>query len=358
MLNRLLKLVKSRHFGLIGLSVLLWMAGNSLSFAQCMMVPVSIQDRVQQASAIVEGKVIAQSSFWDTNGNLIFTANTIEVYKDFKGNVNAQQIQLVTEGGTVGGSKHVVEPSLELTVGTIGTFFMQPSQVLNGPGTIPAALRFEPVASAQGAVKYDLVAKRGFDPLAVYLDVDADVIQVIAGQLNQAYVTIQSFNLSTYNNNGNPGPFVAAPAITSISPASIPAGRLNAAPVSLLTITGTGFTSNTGPALLEFPDANSGGAGYIATPASHIQSWTTTQITTWVPTGAGSGFIRITDNTGAVTVSPINLNITYNETNVTSGLTNYHPDLINDNGSNGYTYVYNTTFNGNASARSAFHRAM
>ncbi len=358
MLNRLLKPVKSRRPGLAGLSVLFWLAGISLSFAQCMMVPVTIPDRVQLATAIVEGKVIAQSSFWDSNGTLIFTASTIEVYKDFKGNVNAQQVQLVTEGGTLGGSKHVVEPSLALTVGTIGIFFMQPAQVLNGPGPIPSSLRFEPVASAQGAVKYDLVAKKGYDPLSVYADVDADVIQVIAGQLNQAYLTIQSFNLNTYNNNGNPGPFLAAPAITTISPASIPAGRLNAAPVSLLTITGTGFTSNTGPALLEFPDANSGGAGYIPTPASHIQSWTTTQITTWVPTGAGSGFIRITDNTGAVTVSPINLDITYNETNVTSGLTNYHPDLVNDNGSNGYTYVYNTTFNGNASARGAFHRAM
>ena len=214
------------------------------------------------------------------------------------------------------------------------------------------SLKFEPFALNQGFVKYDLKSKTGFDPFSFYTDVDADVIQVIVGQLNKPYVAIGSFNLNSFN-NGNSGNAIAAPAITAITPANIPAGRLAS---NILTITGTGFTTNTLTALLEFPDANSGSVGYITIPASHIISWNNTTITCWVPTGAGSGFIRITDNTGVVTVSPISLAIDYNETNVTSGLTNYLPDLVDDNGAGGYTYQYNTTFNGAATAVSAFER--
>lgn len=327
----------------------------TFSFGQCLLYPVPLSDRVQNSTAITEGKVISQSCFLNPAGTLIYTSSMIEVYKDFKGNIAAQHIELLTEGGTIGLNRHKVEPTLELKAGDIGVFFLQPASI-PGPGPVPSALKFEPVASSQGFVKYDIIAKKGVDPFVTYADVDIDLVQVIAVQLNIPYVTINSFNINNFNNGQ--GNSVFAPAITSITPASIPAGRLNVAPLSLLTITGTGFTTNTGPAMLEFPDANNGGAGYIPTPASHIQTWTNTQITTWVPTGAGSGFIRITDNTGAVTLSAISLAITYNETNVTSGVTNYHPDLANNNGSGGLTYVYNTTFNGSATAIGAFERAL
>gem|GEM_PF-715579 len=332
-------------------------SGISSSFAQCMLYPVTLQDRIQLSGAIIEGRIISQATFWNSTGTLLYTASTVEVYKDFMGNVSAQQIQVITEGGTLGGTRHVVEPGFDLKTGLTGVFFLQPSAVLNSPGSVSNALKFEPVASVQGIVKYDLVSRKGFDPFGVYNDVDADLIQVISGQLNNPYITIGNFNLNSAP-GGGPVFSMAAPGITAINPASIPAGRLNAAPLSLLTITGTGFTTNTGPALLEFPDANNGGAGYIATPASHIQSWTNTQITTWVPTGAGSGFIRVTDNLGAVTVSAISITIPYNETNVTAGITNYLPDLVNDNGSGGFTFVYNTTFNGSATAVAAFERAL
>jgi len=320
-----------------------------------MMYPVSLNDRIQLSSAIVEGKVISQTAFWNSAGTLVHTSSIVEVYKDFKGNVNAQQIEIISEGGFLGGVKHVVSPSVELSPGFTGVFFLQPSGVINGPGSIPLYLKFETVASAQGFVKYDLKAKKAFDSFNSYPEVDADLVQVIAAMLSQAYVVIGNFSINQAGSGGNS---LIVPSITGVAPVSIPAGRLNAAPLSLLTITGTGFTTNTGPALLEFPDANSGGAGYIPTPANHIQSWTTTQITCWVPTGAGSGFIRLTDNVGAVSVSPVAITVTYNETNVTSGIVNYLPDIVDDDGIGGLTYIYNTTFNGTAAAISAFHRAL
>ncbi len=86
-------------------------SGISFSFAQCMLYPVTLQDRIQLSGAIVEGRVISQAAFWNSTGTLLYTASTVEVYKDFMGNVNAQQIQVITEGGT-GKAVHLVEPGM------------------------------------------------------------------------------------------------------------------------------------------------------------------------------------------------------------------------------------------------------
>ncbi|MEZ5068952.1 MAG: hypothetical protein R2847_10900 [Bacteroidia bacterium] len=51
----------------------------------------------------------------------------------------------------------------------------------------------------------------------------------------------------------------------------------------------------------------------------------------------GSGNIRVTNNLGETTTSAIAITVNYNETNVVSGGNYYQPDLINDNGTNGYT---------------------
>ncbi|HKR05576.1 MAG TPA: PKD domain-containing protein [Bacteroidia bacterium] len=328
----------------------------AVSYSQCMMVPVSLSERINTSGHIIEGKVISQASFWNYNSTLIYTENVIDVYKVFKGNVIANKISIVTEGGTVGNNKHVIEPSLELKTGNIATFFLAASSVQNVPSNFNSSLVFEPYASAQGAINYDVKSKTGNDVFNTYINIDVEVYQTIVTQLGQSYFIVQPFNILNVGNPGN-SPLMA-PGITGIAPASLPAGRLNNGPLTTITITGTGFTSYTGPANLEFPDANNGGAGYISCPAGHIVSWTATQIVAWIPTGAGSGNIRVTDNAGATQVSPIPITITYNESNVNSGLNYYSPDLVNDNGLSGYTYVYNTTFNGNAPAVAAFERAL
>lgn len=94
------KKIVMRLTGYFPALILFCLTGISFTYGQCMLTPVSLNDRIQLSSSIVEGKVIAQSSFWNSTGTLIYTANTVEVYKDFKANVNAQQIQLITEGGT------------------------------------------------------------------------------------------------------------------------------------------------------------------------------------------------------------------------------------------------------------------
>src|SRR5207247_2567022 len=71
-----------------------------------------------------------------------------------------------------------------------------------------------------------------------------------------------------------------------------------------------------------------------------------------------SGTFRVTNSSGSTGTSTSSITINYNETNVVSGGTYYKPDLVSDNGSGGYTLVYNTGFNSNTDAVASFERAL
>lgn len=62
---------------------------------------VDFQDKVANASAIVMGECVAQESRWDNTRTWILTYSTFRIEKTLKGQP-AQQITIVTPGGTVG----------------------------------------------------------------------------------------------------------------------------------------------------------------------------------------------------------------------------------------------------------------
>jgi hypothetical protein len=55
------------------------------ALAQAQLYKVDFDEKIQKASLIIEGKVIAKKSFWNDKHTMIFTANKVEVYKLFKG---------------------------------------------------------------------------------------------------------------------------------------------------------------------------------------------------------------------------------------------------------------------------------
>src|SRR5258705_8901041 len=124
--------------------------------AQCLTYPVSFSSRTNAASVIVEGKVLSQNSFWNSNHDFIYTANEIQVYKIFKGTVSTSNIFVITEGGTVGNDMVVVEPSLTFSLDDRGIIFLQATPIINPLANYSAGSMFEPYASRQGFVKYDL----------------------------------------------------------------------------------------------------------------------------------------------------------------------------------------------------------
>src|SRR5688572_17555460 len=115
------------------MAIRFWLAGALIlllsynAFAQsCMLVPVPLDQRVNTADAVIEGKVVKQQSYWNQDHTQILTANFIEVYKVFKGTAIPDTITFVVQGGEVGPDKLVVQPGIELTTGNYGIFTLIP----------------------------------------------------------------------------------------------------------------------------------------------------------------------------------------------------------------------------------------
>jgi len=104
-------------------------------------------DKVDNASAIVLGKCINQSSRWDAAGKWILTYSTFRIEKSIKGGP-AQEITLVTPGGEVNGIHQETIGVPKFDIGDDQVVFVKNTRVG------PTVLYFE-----QGA--YDVETIRG-----------------------------------------------------------------------------------------------------------------------------------------------------------------------------------------------------
>ncbi len=325
---------------------------SSQMFSQCMMKPVLLNERVSQASLVIEGKVIDKKSFWDPSHQNIYTSNLIEVYKSFK-NTPSPYLEVITEGGIVGNNKEVVEPSLNVSINDIGVFTLNPNSLPNQFGKQV----YECYASAQGFIKYNVEENLATETFKTYTNLSAtfyNEIQLVTGVAYSLIKPYNAFYLPAVIS-------VAAPAaLTSFSPTAITAGTF-----SVLTINGSGFGAVQGTSFVEFKNADDGGATYVKPDASAYVSWSATQILVIVPStnstsnaSAGTGLIRV-DVGGVKSTSATNLTIQYNHINVYSSVapaTIYNTRHINKQ-VGGYNWKMYTTFNSNALAKASFLRA-
>jgi len=308
--------------------------GRSL-FSQCMMVPVSLDERISNASIIVEGRVIAKRSAWNADHTLILTYNTIEIYKSFKGRAASSTITITTEGGVVENDMMQVTPSLQLNIGDVGIFTL----------TEGGSANLVPYASEQGFIRYDeenYSAKSVFD---TYDDLSS-IYQKIRKTTGKTEVEMKPFVKKTKRKSSSR---LAIPSITSISPTTASAGTY-----TLLTITGSDFGNISDT--ISFISANGSGDFFKASPTL-IQSWSDTEITTYVPSGAGTGSVLVKNSDDEITTSSTILTITYNITNTRTTL-KYTPDLINQNGSGGYTFTFNGNYFTNTEAVDRFEEVI
>src|SRR5690606_25920792 len=129
--------------------------------------PVRFDNKVQNSDLIVEGRVTEQHSFWDPQHRLIYTSNTVEVYKIFKGSLTGSTIEVLTVGGTVGLDHLEVSELLSLSKGDEGVFFCHPNKMqLRSPAT--NNLMMDVWSSAQGFYKYDFAYKIAAAPFEKY----------------------------------------------------------------------------------------------------------------------------------------------------------------------------------------------
>ncbi|HEV2829765.1 MAG TPA: DUF4214 domain-containing protein [Pyrinomonadaceae bacterium] len=333
----------------------------------CMLSPLSLQERTAASALIVEGEVVSQESFWDAPHYNIYTRNLINVYKVFKGNVSSTQIEIVTEGGTVGLQKQVTTPALALANGEMGVFFCEPSAIID-PLKQTSAQSFVAYGSVQGFIHYNLAEGTASEPFRIYSGIESElydsIIDLTRSAPREVAANLKLAGRATSESNLAP---TVVPTLSSFSPTTITAGT-----DQVLTIVGTGFGATQGTGFVEFNNADNGGATLVKPLATDYVSWTDIEIKVQVPTRtigaagtAGTGTIKVTNSDPASVTSAGTLTIEYAYSNVgdtgTSGVSpqvSQMPDHVNANGSGGYTFTMDTGEFTPTTADDAFLRAM
>jgi len=328
------------------------MSFNGL-FAQEMLREISLKEQIDNSNLVVEGEVISKTSFW--KNNLIYTSNTVQVYKVFKG-APVSTIEVITLGGTVALEAMMVSSSLKLQTGTVGLFVLQNSEVLNQTTGKSSIKSYQPYSAVQGCYKYNLYDDIAVNPFNLKKGISSTFYKEIMSATGTNYVEVSSFNTVELNKSLNQKSALA-PSITNFSPTTATAGTK-----TVLTINGTGFGTTKGK--VGFYEADEGGGAYINALDSQV-TWSATQILVEVPSGAGTGKIRITDAASSSTVSTGILTVPYSELNAEydpgTGLRAYQTQHYGQSVAGGYEWrMYTDFFNDSdkPGARAAFERAL
>jgi len=311
---------------------------------------ILIKEQIENADLIAEGRVISKVSYWNTKQTKIYTVNTIEVYKIFKG-YSAGIIEIITPGGTVGLMAEMVIPSLELLPDDEGVFMLQlTNESLQRNNTTTTS--YNVYSDMQGFYKYNYFTNTAVNPFNQKKGIEENFYQEIVQFTQIEPIEISNFKVS--NNLQLSLENRSANNVTSISPTVSTAGT-----GSVLTISGTGFAPAGLTGTISFPDADDGGASFFQALDSQIISWTDTKIEVEIPSNAGSGQVRVNTFIGPL-FTPV-LTIDYAQLNVVSDFTGveiaYQTQHVNDNFTGGMTWRMNNNFNNNALARESFIRS-
>ncbi|MCF8464807.1 MAG: T9SS type A sorting domain-containing protein [Flavobacteriales bacterium] len=270
--------------------------------AQCLSLPNAVEQQLNSSNKIIEGKIVSQQTFAAADGN-IYTSNSIDVYRVFKGEVGFN-IDVVTEGGVLGDWMQVVTPSAQMHVGEYGVLVVNDD--LNRSLTSLASA-FYSVDEKSGTV-YGLknVAHREvlYESIARATGTQTIELRRIPVDLLQANATQTSR---------------AVPEISSVYPLAVTAGTQ-----TVLTITGQGFGTEQGDGYVAFHNADDGGQSFVSLPTGpHYISWTDTQIEMYVPsstlynnTVAGTGSVRVVSGNGASAESAQEVSVEYAKSEV------------------------------------------
>lgn len=326
---------------------------------------IPLEKQVAIADAIVEGKVVNKVSYWDVGHKNIYTVHTLEVSKIHKGD-SKSEIHLVSLGGTIGLQSHIVRPALKLPVNAVGVFVAKNADIaLEGfPSTKPI---YKSVGLSQGVYRYNLKKGNVINPFLSFSnhkkleDTITSLTKREATQIKETnYFETEEVNIKKKSVFG-----VEKTQINTLSPTEIAAGN-----GSVLSISGANFGTDLG--IVRFQNADDGGATTIEALETNIESWTDTEITIKVPSGAGSGAVEVETSAG-VTHTITGLEITHNyitgsysDATIRDGKEVEYPiHHISDHNANeatstgnfengAYLFNYHTDFDSNTAAVSAF----
>ena len=328
-------------------------------FSQCMMYPVSLQERVSNAESVILGTVVEKETFLDSSTMQVLTLNKISVTAWLKNQQTANSVYVITNGGIYKDRATIVNPSLQMENRTEYVLFLQtaPAKFENKQLRIqqPSAIQAIAYADAQGALV------KSFEQYVDVLDQpkqnEETLFQKIQNITGQKAFTPKGelFKARPQQPISNkPGGITA---IGSFSPTTTRAGTIVAG--DQITISGSGFGAAAGTVF--FTNADDGGATFTSSGvASDVLSWSDASITVKVASRAGTGPI----NVNGVFTSASNLTVQYAHSAINSNFSGFGSStrqryyLRNLNTLGGYTFQFNTTFAANTSAVAAFNRAI
>ncbi|MBU2950664.1 T9SS type A sorting domain-containing protein [Tamlana agarivorans] len=335
----------------IRLFAFLFLLTGTFVFSQGHLREIPLEKQIQNSDLVIEGKVISKTAFWGAD-NHIYTKNSIEVYKVFKGEV-VSKIDLVTAGGTVGFDCQIVTHSLKLNVGDLGVFTLINSSDLG----LDATNYYKAYSGVQGYYKYNLYSDAVANPFSTKKGIVRTFYNELSKFTKLHYKIVRAFSVNNETSRLNEAKSSLVPSGISFSPTNITAGTRSTIKISKASGATGGFGLVQGK--VSFRNADTGGeddmanADFIDALDSQIISWTTNEITVQVPTEAGTGTIRVTDASANVIESVDVLTVTYAllnavfNVNAGSGSKNYAfpTRLVNNDGSGGYEFQLETSFN-------------
>ncbi len=335
---------------------------------QAQLYKIDLTHKINKAAFVVEGKITEQHSFWNDAHTIIYTSNKLHIYKLFKGKIISKEIEIITQGGTVGTECLQVSDVLQLRTGQTGMFFLNENE-LNVHSPFTGKILYDVYSSDQGFLRYDRLAKVASTPFAKYQNIERDLYDVLkqyAGVNEQIVDSSFKINAGTVSNG------TSGSAIVSFSPATVHAGTLNDPANNILTINGSGFGSSpSNSAGVAFKDANNDNADpdfKISYTSPYIISWSDTKITLNVPDSAATGKLAVILNDGTMVTAATDLQVFFAVADAEFDFQNKaivrEPRLMNANGSGGYTVEYSTNTAGKgkdfsiSTAKPTFERAL
>ena len=272
------------------------------SFAQSMLKEISLKNQIDNSSLVVEGEVVSKKSFWDVKRHNIYTVNTIDVLKVFKGEF-VERIEVVTMGGTVGSEALIVTPSLRLQEGDMGVFTLKNNNIsLNEKNEIENK-KYKPYASLQSFHKYNVYNKSLVSSFSKKKKEKSIFYDEIISHTKSNYILV-SKNLKEGQTNK-----VFLPPVNIIFNLT----TASAGTKTVLTINGSSFGGTKGR--VGFSNADDGGSTFIFALDTQVLTWSDTVITVEIPSEAGTGPILVEDSGASSAQSNSSLTITYAELN-------------------------------------------
>lgn len=84
---------------------------------------IPMEAKINRSAFIFEGRVLKSESFWTKDRKNMFTSHIVQVTQLFKGNLQGDEVEIITDGGKLNGAEIEVIHGLQLHEGQEGVFF-------------------------------------------------------------------------------------------------------------------------------------------------------------------------------------------------------------------------------------------